>query len=267
MPLSRRRFAGIALAPLLAPGAAVRGQSPSKVRPAPRVRSLVPAYFYPGGPGLAEWDRLVASVGRGRADVAVIVNPASGPGERVDPSYTAALRRLVAAKLIPIGYVTTSYAKKPPEAAKAEVDRWLRLYPGVRGIFFDEQASAAEHVAYQKGLYDHVRGVRGLELVVTNPGTTCDEGYVARSAADVVCVYEGPRGGFVDRPAIPRWVAKYPPSRSCVLEYGVPTADAMRSFVAEAARSGVGCVYVTDAPGPMPWDRLPRYWADELKAD
>ena len=42
------------------------------------------------------------------------------------------------------------------------MDRWVRLYPGVAGIFVDEQASAAERVDYYAVLYEYARKQRGL---------------------------------------------------------------------------------------------------------
>src|SRR5687767_6171551 len=48
--------------------------------PPPKMRLLVPAYFYPAGKGEKEWERLLAAPEE--AGVVAIVNPASGPGRR-----------------------------------------------------------------------------------------------------------------------------------------------------------------------------------------
>lgn len=242
-------------------GLAAEGADGAEGRPAARVRLLVPAYFYPGRPGLAEWDKLFASPAR--PDVVAIVNPASGPGKAVDPNYTAVMKRARKAGVLTIGYVTTSYARRPIRDVEDDVERWLRLYPGVRGIFFDEQASDAGHVAYQAALYDFVRKEKGLDLVVTNPGTSCDEGYLSRPAADVVCLSEGPLGpkSF----DVPSWATKYAPSRICLLPYKTPTAEEMRRVLRTATERGAGTLYITDVSGANPWDRLPSYW-DELGA-
>lgn len=231
-------------------------------RDAAGARLLVPAYFDPNVDGRPAWDRLLASAAR--VEIIAIVNPASGPGRRVDPAYEALLERAAGSKLIPIGYVTTSYARRPLEEVKAEVDRWLAFYPGLQGIFFDEQASGAEHVDYQAELYAYVRERRGLQLVVTNPGTVCDEAYLARPAADVVCLFEGPREPESLR--LPAWIRKYGPARIAALPYRVADAEAMRACVREAAERGIGTLYVTDAGGRNPWDRLPTYWDEEVAA-
>src|SRR5687768_16366735 len=88
------------------------GEEPAHADQTPPLRLLVPAYFYPAGKGEQKWDKLIAAADR--VPIVAIVNPASGPGRRADPNYTAILERAAKAKrLTLIGYVTTSYAKRP----------------------------------------------------------------------------------------------------------------------------------------------------------
>ena len=240
---------------------AAAAQKPTEKTPA--VRLFVPAYFYPAGEGAKEWDKLLAA--GERVPIVAIVNPASGPGRRVDPNYTAILKRAAKVKqLTLIGYVTTSYAKRPAADVQADVDLWLKLYPGIEGIFFDEQASAAHHVDYQAELYRFVRETRKLQLVITNPGTTCDEGFVANPAADVVCLFEGPRP--FDSAPLPDWRKEYSADRAAVLSYQVESVEVMQRLVAFAAGKHLGYCYVTDAAGTNPWDRLPGYWDEQVSA-
>jgi hypothetical protein len=238
-----------------------------------RVRLLVPAYFYPAGPGLKEWERLLAvSTDPDYVKyldevegVVVIINPASGPGKEADPNYVKILDRIgKAGNLTPIGYVSTSYGKRPLADVEANVDRWLKLYPGIGGIFFDEQASGDDRVGYQRDLYDYVRTRKGLKLVVTNPGTVCAEKYLSEPATDVACLFEGPKA--FDPSAFPGWVGKYAPAHVAAVSYQVGTAESMRACVRTAAEKKVGYCYVTDAEGANPWDRLPRYWEEEVAA-
>lgn len=230
--------------------------------PATRLRLLVPAYFYPGGKGLREWDKLLASPAR--SDIVAIVNPASGAGRTADPNYTAILGRIARAGVTPIGYITTSYAKRPLPEVKADVDRWLRLYPGIRGIFFDEQASDEAHVNYQADLYRYVRKEKALKLVVTNPGTVCAQGYLTRPAADAVCLFEGPwASGCLD---FPSWTARLAPGRTAALPYKVSSSSRMRACLSAAVAHRVGYLYMTDAEGANPWERLPSAFDDEAAA-
>ncbi len=230
---------------------------------APRLRLLVPAYFYPAGQGLKDWDRLLAAAAQ--VPVLAVVNPASGPGAKADPAYTKLLDRArKQAGLTLLGYVSTRYGKRPAAEVKADVDRWLRLYPQIQGIFFDEQASDAGRVDYYADLYAHVRRVRKLRRVVTNPGTVCAEGYLARPATDVACLFEG--GSGFDRFRRPAWARRSGPGAVAVLAYGIGAEGAMRRALTAAVAQGVGCVYVTDATGANPWDRLPAYWDKEVAA-
>src|SRR5207249_3576007 len=112
----------------------------------PRLRLLVPAYFYPGGAGSAEWRRLLEAPDA--AAVVIIVNPDSGPGKAADPKYERVIDQARDKGFTLIGYVSTKYAKRPIREVKEDVDRWVKLYPRVQGIFFDEQASAADRVDY-----------------------------------------------------------------------------------------------------------------------
>jgi hypothetical protein len=226
------------------------------------LRLFVPAYFYPAGQGLTYWDNLLAAADE--VPIVAIANPASGPGRRVDPNYVAIFDRAKQTKIKLIGYVSTSYAKRTIAEVQADVDDWIRMYPGIQGIFFDEQTSTAEQVPYYAALYKYVREEKKLSLVVTNPGTVCDEAYLSQPAADVVCLFENRTPLSADR--LPEWSGKYAAEHVAVLPYNVQTAEAMRACLQTAAARRVGYLYVTDDSGRNPWDRLPTWWAEEVEA-
>src|SRR5262249_8967027 len=140
-----------------------------------------------------------------------------------------------------IGYVSTKYAARPLPEVKGDVDRWLGHYPGIQGVFFDEQASAAEKVPYYADLYEHARKVRGLSLVVPNPGTTCAEDYLARPAADVVCVVEAAKG--LGSYIAPAWAERYPPERFAALLCETEPAARMKTYVQEMGVQRLGYCY------------------------
>lgn len=228
--------------------------------PRARLTLLVPAYFYPAGEGLKEWDRLLRSPGLNR--VTVIVNPASGPGTASDSNYGRLLERIGKTALTPIGYVSTSYGRRSLNEVKLDVDGWLRLYPSIEGVFFDEQNSAASFADYYRELYDYVRKTKRMSLSINNPGTLCDETFFARPCADSICIYEGKgRPGASNDPA---WSRKYASGTKCILPYGVGTSRAMKQTLKAAVETGIGRIYITDAAGANPWRRLPRYWEDEV---
>jgi hypothetical protein len=228
--------------------------------PLPKMRLLVPAYFYPAGKGEKEWERLLAAPGE--AGVVAIVNPASGPGRQVDANYTKVLEQAKKSKVTLIGYVSTRYGKRKTEEVQADVDQWVRFYPGIQGIFFDEQASGTEQLEQLASLYEHVRKTHKLTLVVTNPGTVCDEKYLIRPASDVACLYEGHE--HWDRFTPPAWTKDLKPDRIAALAYQVSAAD-MPKVLRQAHDRHLGWIYVTDDKRNNPWDQLPSYWEEEVK--
>ncbi len=226
------------------------------------LRLLVPAYFYPAGEGLEKWDRVIDSPAA--AVTVAIVNPDSGPGKEADPNYARALTRARQKGVTVIGYVSTKYAARPLPEVRADVDRWALFYPAIQGIFFDEQPATADHVPYYADLYKHARQDRGLSLVVTNPGTVCAEQYLARPASDVVCLVEVTRDFSTYRR--PAWAKDYPAERFAALLYEVESPARMKDNVLEMRDRQIGNCFITDAKQPNPWDRLPRYWEEEVEA-
>jgi hypothetical protein len=230
--------------------------------PEPRLRLLVPAYFHPSGDRLKLWDSLIGAADR--APIVIIANPASGPGRKADPNHRTVIRKAHKRGATVIGYISTRYAKRPATEVRAEIDRWVQFYPEVRGFFFDEQASDADHVGYYAGLREAARSKIDKALVVTNPGTTCAEDYISRTAADAACIFESNTG--FDRFRPPDWTGRYPAGRFAILPYAINGADAMRAVIARAVRDRIGLVYITDDAGRNPWDRLPSYWDAEVDA-
>jgi serine/threonine protein kinase len=228
----------------------------------PRLRLLLPTYFYPAGDGLAQWNRILDSPAA--AATVVIANPDSGPGKAANPDYVKVLERARQKDVRVIGYVSTKYTERPLAEVKADVDRWVRFYPGVQGIFFDEQASSADQILYYAALYEYVRKERELALVVTNPGTACAEEYLKRPAADVVCLAEAPKDfGAYRRPP---WTNGYTPDHFAAVLCKIGSPEQMHEALRRMRASGIGYCYVTDADEPNPWGRLPLYWETELQA-
>jgi Spherulation-specific family 4 len=228
----------------------------------PAIRLLVPAYFYPSRDGLATWKELLASASD--APVVAIVNPASGPGRRVDPNYEEVFRLAKSSKVALIGYVTLSYAKRPAAEVKAEIDTWVKFYPGMQGIFFDEQPSAAEHAAFAGECFAHAASKIDKALIVSNPGTRCAREYAELPQKPVLVLYE--RGTGLDKYQPPDWTKDFGAERFSVLLYGVKSKDDMRQAFRDAAAKRVGYFYVTDAEGRNSWNRLPAYWKEEVEA-
>lgn len=224
-----------------------------------KVRLLVPAYFYPAGNGLKDWRKLIDAAAE--VPVVAIVNPASGPGRKVDDNYCDVVVRARKGGVTLIGYVSTSYGKRPVAEVKADMDRWLEFYPQIQGFFFDEQTSGKDMVGHYAALAEYGREKIEKALLVANPGTVCAEEYLAKATADVFCVFENVKG--FDEFKLPAWAEKVPTGRFAALPYNIDQAETMRDHVKESAKR-FGYLYVTDDSGNNPWDRLPTYWAEEV---
>jgi hypothetical protein len=196
----------------------------------------------------------------------VIVNPASGPGQKVDANYNKAIDRLVGAGCVVLGYVATSYGKRSSQDVRKDIDRWLDMYPRAQGIFFDEMIyeDTDAAVKYQAALNRYAHDA-GCWPTVANPGADTPGRYFASGAADVIVVHEGHSlpneerlkgdyfGGYAD----------HPPFTRAVLLHSQPTLDlASLRMLCKYVR----WVYVTesayrpgDAKATNPWDRLSKH--------
>jgi hypothetical protein len=196
--------------------------------------------------------------------IVAVANPGSGPGEDLNPDYRVVVGRALRRGVTVIGYIGTNYAHRPRLEVEADVDRWIRFYPEIRGIFFDAQASDVGHANDYAILREFVRKKINRALVVTNPGTLCAEEYASRPASDVFCMFESPSG--FEHFRLPRWADRYSAGHFAALPHHVPSPEQMRDCIQVAASRGIGLIYVTDAQGPNLWDRLPSYWDAEVEA-
>jgi hypothetical protein len=213
----------------------------------------VPLYSYPTE---ASWSALVkAKLAHAAVNVVAIVNPDSGPGNGVDKEFTAGIAKLVAAGVIPIGYVSTNYTKRGQTTVNADTDTWHASYPAVQGIFFDEQSVTPGDEAFYAAASAHARSL-GLTLTVGNPGT--DVPNVFLGALDVMLSYES--AGTPTLASLERYAAHRQ-------QFGIiPYAASFDATYVKAATKSVRYVYITNDDLPNPWDTLPSYFDSLLGA-
>jgi hypothetical protein len=223
---------------------------------------VVPAYFFPVGAGLKDWERLIGAAAR--VPIVAVVNPDNGPGNVAEPNYVAIVRRAKAAGVKVIGYVNTGHGKRPRPEIEADIERWVRLYPDVRGIFFDAQSSAAEHVDLYGALHAFARRKIKEAVLITNPGTICAEEYFARSAVDTAIMFENEEG--FEAFTLPAWSRNYQARRFAAIPYSVKSPALMKRAAQMAVLKGIGYLFVTDGVRNNPWDHLPAYWEAEVEA-
>ena len=152
-----------------------------------KLRLLVPAYIYPAGEGRTEWQRLIHAASK--VEIVAIANPSSGPGTECIMDYSSIFSEASSQGVILVGYVSTQYDQRPIEAIKKDIDTWIRFYPQIRGFFFDQQPRERKNVGHFVELRDYVKRKLREPLVITNPGVTCDEAYLAQGVSTITCVF------------------------------------------------------------------------------
>jgi hypothetical protein len=273
--MSRRWLLPIALgvfcsASTLAEDAAERRERAWRfhLRAQERTGLLIPLYVYPADIHTnSVYNRLIDLKRRYETvPMWVILNPASGPGAQVDANYTKAIDRLQGAGCLVLGYVTTSYGKRPAKDVEADLAAWLKFYPRTQGIFFDEMVyeDSEDAANYQAGLSRLARAA-GFWPTVANPGADTPGRYFSVEAADVIVIHEGSDwpeesrlkgdyfGGYSD----------YPPFTRAVLVHSLARFDPKPlTMIRKYAR----WVYITDDPyrpndpqAPNPWDTLSKH--------
>lgn len=214
--------------------------------------ALIPAYLSPHA-----IVQLASGAVRPRV---IVVNPANGPGQAASASYGRAVWAAQDTGARVLGYVPTTYGKRPAGDVAADIHRYASWY-GVDGIFLDEAAASAAELPYYTAVSHAVRAA-GMRLVVLNPGVVPAPGYF--DIADVVVTYEGSYADYA--PAVermPDWVRQQPPGHVAHLVY-----DATREQALAAVRDPlrVGYVYATSGSMPDPWQSLPTYLHEEEEA-
>lgn len=230
------------------------------------VQLVVPAYFYPSGPGLEHWNQLLSAARD--LEMIAIVNPDSGPGKRRDPAYRDLLVRASQTRLQLVGYITWSYGERPLSAIRADIDSWLYFYPEITGFFFDEQPSGAAFAPAVLDCLQYARQQRPQAVLLSNPGVPCDAAYFRLPTQAITCVFEEAAGWdqFLQDEAGRRAAGeRQPPAATLGLLYRHTEPKTLDEVFRQASQAGVAYLYVTDAVMPNPWDRLPEYWAREVE--
>jgi hypothetical protein len=227
-----------------------------------RLRLLVPAYIYPVGEGLKDWQRLFEAATK--VEIVAIANPNSGPGDERNLDYAAIYTEASNQGITLVGYVSTDYCRRPQAEIKNDVDTWVRLYPQIRGFFFDQQPRDGRDAVRFAELRDYAKGKIRDPLVITNPGTLCDDAYLAQSVSNVTCVFNNYQG--FEQFELPAPLKKYEPFRFATMPYNIGDVETMRAIVKDAINKRIGYLYISDAKPLNRWDKLPIYWEEEVDA-
>lgn len=163
---------------------------------------FVPGYSYPkrwpGGDN-SYWE---AVRGAGATKVPfVVVNPNSGPGVGINADYTGELADLDARGVKYIGYIKHNKQQRDIKEVAAEIDRWYQLYPGIKGVFFDETHNESNLVqaCYIANLYNYMKVKYPGSIVVHNPGTRLRNESIV-PYGDVFMVAETSASEYINNP-------------------------------------------------------------------
>lgn len=220
-----------------------------------KAKTALPLYVYPE-PDEKNWQTAIDAASQ--VDF-IIANVHNGPGTEVKANWTAMIQKGVTAGIKVYGYVHTEYGKRDGNLVDTEVARWLKFYPQISGIFFDEAASGADKLSYYKARYEYVKNINPALQVVINPGTNTDEGYM--QVSDINIIFESGYSSWLAK-KIPAWVTKYPKERFYAIVYDVPSESEMKQVVQTAKERNFGRMFITSADGPS--DPLPTYFQAEL---
>ncbi|MFV0136428.1 spherulation-specific family 4 protein [Streptomyces sp. HMX87] len=213
---------------------------------APDSRSLLVPYYEHPSVRPAEWDAVVAAALR---LYGVVLNPASGPGDRPDAAFAETAARLRDAGVPVLGYADTGYGRRPHSEVVRDLARHRDWY-GADGIFLDQVAAAPAEFAHYQRLAVAAWGL-GCGTLVLNHGTPPHPSYAR--IADVLVTFEGTWASYRELPAEP-WPGGAG-VRLCHLVYGVP-AGVDPEGLARARGASVHCA--VPGTGDHPWGTLPH---------
>ncbi len=205
---------------------------------------LVPYYEHPSVRP-AEWEAILAAAPR---LYGVVLNPASGPGDRPDPAFAEIAARLRAADVRVLGYADTDYARRPVAEVIRDLVRHHDWY-GADGAFLDQVTSGPDQFAHYRRLASAAWGA-GCHTLALNHGTPPHPSYAR--IADVLVTFEGTWDTYRTQRPHP---GQTPGTRVCHLVYGVP-ADV--DLEAEARTQGAALHCAVPGTGDHPWGTLPH---------
>ena len=198
---------------------------------------IFPLYFY----DTAKWEKLSQIPN----DEIIIINPSNGPGDEIDENYKNFLNTL--SSKVSIGYIFSDYSNRSLDEVKEDIDKWLLLYPQIKGFFIDEVSE--DNLNYYKEISDYIKS-KGNYLVVLNPGTMVDDGYF--DISDIVVIYEDTNEEFA------KYCDKFP-QKSALMVFNVDE-DAMKRLVNSKCRY----IFITDEEFNN-YSDFPSYFDEEIE--
>lgn len=238
----------------------VAGVPPSGAAPQQIVTTL---YADPTQPS---WTQIEGSAPTVRASIVDICAPdgsGSGcngqPADAANPAWPPTINALRAAGIVPLYYISTNDGVTPVATVESEIINAVSWY-GTPSIMFDEVLTSCSNVSYYQTLYNYVHSLGGIVMLDAGTVTATSSCYLA--AADILQVFSGSQTAF-QAATFPSWLASYASSRfSATISAG--TSAGVGTDVSDAAKDGIGNVYVDDEAVPPNYATLPAFWSTEV---
>ena len=210
---------------------------------------FVPAYFNSSSTlTLAYWSGL--AVAAKTVPITVILNPNSGFGTSVDPSYATAINQVRDSGGKVIAYVYTNYGDRPLIDMASEIDKYIAFY-AIDGFFIDQMTEDGtdENIRYYDQIYNYIKNKSSHYSVTGDPGVVPDEIYLSKPVADNLVVFEGRIRSYVHfHPE--EWQYNYPKDRFIHIIYNANSRQMKQAF-SETEKNHVGNLYITMTGFPI----------------
>lgn len=231
---------------------------------------IIPMYIYPEDAyNNTDYNSIISYRRQNRTvPMIVVINPSSGPGTSTDGNYTMVIDRMKAVGIHVIGYVSTDYRANTVEDVKADIDGWKTYYPGIEGIFFDEQSDGTTDLNAEQDYYNSLAEysrLNGFNITVSNPGKDVDNSWY--DLFDILIEFENdtwPTTGTMDG----AWPGGKQILKRGGLKHSSTTGDLSGGDAAifDEFLEYFGWVYVTEDILPNPWDSVSSEMQDIYNA-
>jgi len=226
-------------------------------------RIIVPLYAAADSPA---WAQVAGGAPAVRASIIDICAPdgtgsgcGSKPADEPNPAWPPTIRALRSAGVLPLYYIATGYGTTPLAVVEAEALDAVLWY-GTPSVMLDQVPTTCSAVPYYRALYNFVHALGGIVMLDSGTVTASSSCYLP--ASDILGVFAGPQSGF-QAMSFPSWLARYPASRfAAVISAG--TSAGTGADIADAARDGIGNVYIDDEAEPPDYATLPAFWPAEI---
>lgn len=191
--------------------------------------------------------------------------------EQPPTTWNTLIANLQNAGITPLIYIATDFGDQSGGSAftlstvESEVSQAVGWWGKNIGFLFDEGATTCGlESSYYLPLYNYVKSVTNNGTVEINPGTVNSTMSCYMSATDILQVFEQDEATFTaPTESFPSWMASFP-ARRFAATVSVGTASKVGTDVADAAKFGIGNVYVDDLQQPPSYSVLPAFWSTEV---